>query len=244
MDGDLDLAISSKDWDTPAGEANLYWYENPGSGNPHQKMPWPRREIHDGDVFYTKTQVDIGDLDNDGRNDLVIQSDEHVYLFMNREGSPVSWERVMVPKPMETRFRTRPIRLADINGDGKLDIVGALIHNEGYLPANMAAVFWMEYTGEKPTADNWTTHVIKWGDGYDGKHVFVGENGIKSCFTMSIATRIWILLQTSRSTTGEVLGEKFTGPLFGSKIPSSNRFMNKKIDQMLDLLCCWLHKAV
>jgi len=175
MDGDADIAISSKDWDTPKGKARLYWYENPGPGSNAQREPWPRYEIHDGDVFYTKTQVDIGDLDGDGRNDLVIQSEDQVYLFRNQGGSPIQWERIMIPKPDITKFRTRPIRLADINGDGKLDIIGALIHNEGYLPADKAAVFWMEYEGEAPGADNWTTHVIKWGDGYDGKAVFVGE---------------------------------------------------------------------
>ena len=33
----------------------------------------------------------------------------------------------------------------------------------------------MEYEGKEPHADNWTTHVIKWGDGYDGKDNHVGE---------------------------------------------------------------------
>jgi hypothetical protein len=44
-----------------------------------------------------------------------------------------------------------------LNGDGKPDLVGALIHDVGYLPAGKAAVFWVN------TAD-WTTKVIKWSD--------------------------------------------------------------------------------
>ena len=33
----------------------------------------------------------------------------------------------------------------------------------------------MEYEGKEPHADNWTTHVIKWGDGYNGNVKYVGE---------------------------------------------------------------------
>ena len=70
----------------------------------------------------------------------------------------------------------RPTKLADINGDGRLDIIGMLIHDEkGNLTADKASVFWMEYTGDEPKADNWITHVIKWSDGSNTGRKFMGE---------------------------------------------------------------------
>ena len=59
----------------------------------------------------------------------------------------------------------QPIRVKDIDGDGRLDLVGMLIHEEGDLPGTKAAAFWMKYKGLEPRANNWTTHVIKWGSG-------------------------------------------------------------------------------
>ena len=65
--------------------------------------------------------------------------------------------------------------MADINNDGKLDIVGMLIHNYGYMPLGKTSVFWMEYIGNEPGRDNWTTHVIKWSDGSFTAKGFQGE---------------------------------------------------------------------
>lgn len=63
-----------------------------------------------------------------------------------------------------------------INGDGRLDLVGMLIHDEkGNLPAGKASVCWMEYRGPSPRADNWTTHVLKWSGGVHSGKQFVGE---------------------------------------------------------------------
>lgn len=174
-DGDLDIAVCNNDWDTPKEEAKVLWYENPGREPGRVQQAWSRHEVHDGAPFYTKTQIDIGDVTGDGRSDLVLQSEEHVYLFEQQPGTPVSWKPIVIAKPEITRFRTRPIRLQDMNGDGRLEIVGALIHNEGYLPADKAAVFWMGFEGNRPTAANWKTHVVKWGDGFHGRGVFVGE---------------------------------------------------------------------
>lgn len=69
----------------------------------------------------------------------------------------------------------RPTKVVDLNGDGRLDIVGMLIHNWGWTDPSKAIVFWMEYTGEKPGVDNWVTHVIKWSDRYSPAGEFNGE---------------------------------------------------------------------
>ena len=40
----------------------------------------------------------------------------------------------------------------------------------------------MEYEGREPRADNWKTHVIKWGDGCDRCGTYVGEKQDQAFF--------------------------------------------------------------
>lgn len=66
--------------------------------------------------------------------------------------------------------------MVDLNGDGRLEIVGALIHNtKGMLPKNKASVFWMENKGDPFCPEEWITHVIKFAEGSSTGHKFQGE---------------------------------------------------------------------
>jgi hypothetical protein len=51
-----------------------------------------------------------------------------------------------------------------------LDIGWALIHRDGTLPRDKAALYWME-----DSSGMWRTHVIKWGNGFRGLGTFNGE---------------------------------------------------------------------
>lgn len=164
-DGDPDLALANADFDTPEEEERVLWYENPGIGTEAQKAPWPIHVIYQGSEFSGKPQIAVADLDRDGREDMLVGVAEAIYYFRKTGLRPVTWERVVIAKDPVARWPTRPVRVADVNGDGKLEIIGMLMHEEGDLPGNLAAAFWMEYAGREPRADNWTTHVIKWGAG-------------------------------------------------------------------------------
>jgi hypothetical protein len=166
-DGDLDLANGNADWDTPEREENVVWYENPGRG-PALHTPWRRHEIYRGDEFYGKEQVVIADLDGDGRNDILTQTESDIYWF--RSAGPAGFELHPIAKHPAAQWRARTLETADLNGDGRLDLVGALIHRDGSLPRDKAAVFWMEQA-----EDGWRTHVVKWGDGFWGLGTFNGE---------------------------------------------------------------------
>jgi hypothetical protein len=174
QDGDIDIVDANADWDTPASEEELHWYDNPGAGKPAQLEPWPRHKVWKDTQFYAKPQVGVGDVNGDGLTDLVTQTQNSVHVFLKTGLKPVAWDHVPIPKPDLTQWIGRPIRFVDLNGDGRLDILGALIHNDGNLPKDKASVFWMEYEGDRP-GKAWRTHVLKQSDGYNSRDQWIGE---------------------------------------------------------------------
>lgn len=174
QDGDYDFVVGNADWDTPDHEDAIFWYENPGTESAAFRDPWPKHTIIKSQMFFAKNQIDVGDLNKDGKKDIVAQTDNYIY-YMERQDGKNEWKTHKILKPELTRWVTRPIKLADLNNDGKLDIVGMTIHNYGYTPRDIASVFWMEYEGDTPGADNWDTHVIKYSDGVFSGYRFQGE---------------------------------------------------------------------
>ncbi len=164
-DGDADIALANADFDTPEDEEKILWYENPGPGSPRQKDPWPIHVIYQGGEFHGKPQIAVADLDGDGLVDLLTSTDRDVYWFKKTGLAPVSWQKIVIRKGPAAQWPSRPLKVADLDGDGRPDIVGMLVHEDGALPPDKAAAFWMEYEGDAPGADNWKTHVIKWGSG-------------------------------------------------------------------------------
>ena len=165
-DGHLELVLNNADWDTPDSEEAVLLYLHPGPER--VTASWLSLELYRSPEFYGKEQVAVGDLDGDGFPDIVAQSENVVHIFWNRGGLSFVCEEIA--KHPALRWRSRPIALADLNNDGRLDIVGAAIHREGQLPKDVAAVWWLEQTKE-----GWVPHVIKWGSGFLGLGTFNGE---------------------------------------------------------------------
>jgi hypothetical protein len=123
----------------------------------------------------------VGDLDGDGLVDVCVPTTDEIFYFRKTDIKPVKWNRIIIPKDEKARWRQRPLAIADLNADGRMDLVGMLIHANnqpviGQLPSNKAAVYLMTYAGKRPAADNWSTQVIKWGDGgAKGQKRFQGE---------------------------------------------------------------------
>jgi len=166
QDGDADIVSPNADFDTPESDRSISWYENPGATSVQLRSPWTRRLIFSSPTFHTKPQVGVGDLDADGLTDYVTMTEHEVLWFRKTSLAPVSFTTLRIPKDPAADFLTRPVRVTDVNGDGRLDLVGMMTHSASNLPDDRAAVFWMEFVGPTPTAANWVTHVIRWGSGH------------------------------------------------------------------------------
>ena len=175
-DGVDDVVVNNSDFDTPGTAKALIWYHNPGPGSPAQFQAWPAHTIDLDPRFDVKPGLDIADLDGDGRPDLLTQTAEDVYWYRQRSSSPVQFDKIVIPKDPRARQFARPIRVADVNGDGRPDLVGGLVHEDGLLAPDKASIYWMEYTGDAPGTANWVTHVIRHGN---GRPMLIGSFGEK-----------------------------------------------------------------
>ena len=167
LDGDRDddIVHATADFDTPQEAEQVVWYEHPGPDALDPDRPWRRRVLYTSPDFYAKPSVAVGDLDGDGDPDLATQTDRDLVLFRNRGGRPPRFEPVVVPKPEAARWRARPVRLADFDRDGDLDLFGMLIHDGSTIPADRAAAFLLLNEGRPFSARGWRFVPVRWGSG-------------------------------------------------------------------------------
>ncbi len=163
QDGDDDLVDANADFDTPESDETVHWYENPGPGSPAQRAPWTKHVIYQGAEFDPKPQVAVLDLDGDGLTDVLTQVESAVYWFRKTALAPVAFEHLVIPKDPRAQFFARPLRVADLDGDGRLDLLGMLAHRTGDIPRTKMSVFWMRYEGPGPVGAVWSTSPIRWG---------------------------------------------------------------------------------
>ncbi len=169
QDSDDDIVVNNADFNTSEENRALIWYENPGIDKITQ--PWTRHVIHKHPDYFVKCQVDAGDLDQDGLVDLVVPLGyDKILWFKKTSNDPVQFERIEIQKPDPILQVQRPIKIYDVNQDGKMDIVGGHLHYayhtlygnpEGYISPEKYSLYWMEYNGDEPQAENWTVHCVK-----------------------------------------------------------------------------------
>ena len=150
-DGDLDVAFGAD-----AGDNKIWWWENPYPNfNPNK--PWTRRLIKDSGGNKHHDQI-FGDFDGDGRVDLVSWNQrDRALLFFKVPADPKGTQ----PWPSTTIYtwadgdEHEGLAAADINLDGKLDLVGG--------------GRWFEHTG----GTSFTAHVID--DAYRFSRAVAGD---------------------------------------------------------------------
>lgn len=151
-DGQTDVLLSNTGADTPKSELSLLLYQNSG-GN------FEKTILYQDETLPANAPVAAADLTGDGSQDILLQTDAEVLVFSPDTAGP----QQRIAKPEEANYAPGFLLAADINGDGKMDIVGGLTHEGGSLPKEKAALFYLENTG-----GSYTPHAIKWGDNFLG----------------------------------------------------------------------------
>jgi hypothetical protein len=137
---DIDLDSKPDILAAGAGVDQVVWYRNAGSGQ------WVKNIVSNS--FGGIRSVSAADLDGDGDIDIAGgASDDHdVAVWINQGGTPIQWNKVTVADNFTGSHR---IQIADINLDGRPDILGAAW--------GVNEVAWWENTGNPA---QWMKHTI------------------------------------------------------------------------------------
>ena len=156
-DGDMDIITS----DRKSGKTNgVRWMENPGKMI-SQKQEWDNHFI--GARGLEVMFMDMADLDGDGLEDVIVtEYTTQKIVFMRRlDHSGLKWKSYYIDIPEETG-RAKAVKVGDINGDGKPD----LVHSTNTMgDEHKAGLVWMSYMHE-PTDSVWEWHVLSGPEGY------------------------------------------------------------------------------
>ncbi len=112
-DGLLDILVPQDGHST--GPGFLYWYENPGNGSTGK---WPRHFIGEWANSYHLGDVDLADMDNDGKMDAVVRHLGDMKVRICFQNSSDDW----TVRSFNVKAR-EGMKVADLDRDGTMDIV-------------------------------------------------------------------------------------------------------------------------
>jgi hypothetical protein len=175
-DGDPDLVYGNA------------WYENPLPEGDWDAGGWTGRLIDDD--WPEEARSAVADVDQDGRNDIVLTSEE--------SDAGVAWYRTADPRSddpwQRTKVNTAPyvgvhsIAVADFNRDGKPDIFVAEMHTS---PSRRVTVF-----EQGASAGEWIEHVFSTAGSHNAKVADLDGDGWLDIagknFTGDMRPRIWL----------------------------------------------------
>jgi hypothetical protein len=171
-DGRPDVVLANSDSDTSPAQRAIVWYRNPGPGAIDR--PWPKQVIERLPDLGRKTQVAIGDL-GDRRASIVTATPGKVHIYESDGRTNPKFSKIVLTLPTALSGpHERMVKLADVDGDGRLDLLLGFEHDDhAALRADRAAVAWLGQTSA-PRAP-WVAHVIRWGAGRTMQIASFGE---------------------------------------------------------------------
>jgi hypothetical protein len=117
LNGDrrMDVIVTEERWPGPDPDASLYWFEQPGK----KSGSWTRHTVV---TEYSLNNVDAADLDHDGDVDIVTcehKGPKEKLQIWENDGRG-NFREVRIDEGKESHLGAR---LADLDGDGDLDII-------------------------------------------------------------------------------------------------------------------------
>ena len=186
-DGDMDFVTTNyknaeTDWlgnETAPGEAKLEWYENDGIPN---QTSFTHHAIGDrGGALLA-----LHDVDNDGDTDIIIPQffNGASLIWMENPGSTTgSWTEHIINNNTGKGFDAE---LADMNGDGKMDIVYGNHNHQGSSnpEEQVMGIYWFEIppAQELQNLDNWDAYMNVVFEGFYVDEPNVEQNGAPGVF--------------------------------------------------------------
>ena len=135
-----------------------------GSRDPDE---WHLMTLAEGKEASDAEDVDVGDVNSDGRPDLIIACEGGHLLYLQNPGDRVrekQWERI-IPKIASSRGSFIRASFADLNMDGKVEVVAV---NKGTDPADegvsslksKTAISLFEISGNPLEDSSWKEHIL------------------------------------------------------------------------------------
>ncbi|MFO1069721.1 MAG: VCBS repeat-containing protein [Geminicoccaceae bacterium] len=143
-DGDLDFVVADA-----KGSGNLQWFENPLPRNSPFGRTWTRHTV--GNTLGWMKDIEVLDLDNDGRRDIAVRTKDRLIFFFQRRD--LSFERIRFPEGRLPLGR-EGLTSGDIDRDGNADLVlrGAWLRNPGGVRARVLRNWTLYTVGNAPEA--------------------------------------------------------------------------------------------
>lgn len=153
LDGDMDVIIGQYDNIAAGGQAEIIWYESTGPGT------WAAHDVYRLTVTGVRS-IKLADIDGDGDLDYVLAAEGDP----DTANSSLSWRENTVADTGTVGWSTghhsfgattqRPwdVEVADIDGDGDLDVAAADV--------GLDTVTWYENDGT-PAVGYWTEHTVR-----------------------------------------------------------------------------------
>ena len=154
MDGDGDEDVLLSDRRGGGTQHGVHWLENGDNWTSHAVL------TRDEDMMF----IAVGDLDQDGYDDIVAphfdtaNGNTSTLSLLFGDGSGIRWGQVDVEWPVNFG-QAKAAYIADINGDGKKDIVLTAENADG-----LSGVVWLEYM-DNPRNSVWLRHEISGTEG-------------------------------------------------------------------------------